>query len=112
MLLRWVFRPGEVRVPVPTPSLVPDRSSLEQRQLLWAHRLLRTLAKESTYVHAAVGLGGAAGGIALEYLPLSPLYIGITAPFLLLGLMFTGGAIAKSVERAVRRRRQRRRKRR
>ena len=96
---------------MPTPSLVPDLLSLEQRQLLWAHRLLRTLAKEATYVHAAVGLGGGAGGVALAYLPLSPLYTCITAPFLLLGLMFTGGAIAKSVERGVRRGRRRRRRR-
>jgi hypothetical protein len=43
--------------------------------------------------------------VVLNYLPLSPLYLIVTAPFLLLGMMLGAGAVAGSIERKVRARR-------
>lgn len=100
-------------VPAPSldssPSDPSNSSSLEQRQLTWAYRFLLAIEKEANYVNAAIGLGGAAGGVVLNYLPLSPLYLVVTAPFLLLGMLFGCGAIAKSIEKKVRARRRDRR---
>jgi hypothetical protein len=76
--------------------------SLEQHQLAWAYRFLLGIAAKATYVNAAIALGGAGGGVVLNYLPLAPLYRGVTAPFLLLGMMLCSGAVAKSIERKVR----------
>jgi hypothetical protein len=59
----------------------------------------------ATYKNAAIGLGGAAGGVVLNYLPLSPFYLIVTAPFLLLGMMLGAGAIEGSIERRIRARR-------
>lgn len=99
---------------VPAPSLDPNPSkggSLDLRQLTQAQRVLLAVAREATFVNAAVGLGGASGGVVLNYLPLSPLGLLITAPFLLLGMMFTFGAVAKSIEKKVRARRSARKRR-
>lgn len=70
----------------------------EKRALTWTVEFMSTLRKRATFVNAAIALGFTAGGVALAYLPLSPWYLPITGPSLLIGSAWLFGAIAKKLE--------------
>jgi hypothetical protein len=79
----------------------------ETRALAWTLEFMSTLRTRANFVNAAIALGFTAGGVALAYLPLSPWYLPITAPSLLIGSAWLFGAIAKTLKRKPKRRRRR-----
>ena len=70
----------------------------EKRALTWTAEFMSTLRKRATFVDAAIALGFTAGGVALAYLPLSPWFLPITGPSLLIGSAWLFGAIAKQLK--------------
>jgi len=82
---------------------------MSEQSSLWSTlTFLRALRKHADLVNTSMAAGLALSGIVLMYLPLSGLYVALTAPSVVLFFVLGFGALARSLVAKKRRRRRRR----